>query len=454
MLPHQLLLDGWLTLVSGREVVTNGLPAADTLTVWTSGAPWVEPAVARARRSSTCSRRPAACRLVMLGHAALVAATIAIALVAARRLGASPRNVAARRNRRAARRAVGDPDANAEPRRCRSSRSCSGLLAADSRAPSRRVFLVFPLLVLWANLHGTVVLAALFVALRGVDVRVRAAPGAGSAVLSGSLPSPASFASPLRASTSSATTESLFLEPVDPLDRSRVGARARCPAGRSASTSWPARRSGCSRGGARRLTASSRSRCSRRSLLGATAIRSLIWFAIAAVDPRAAAARREAVHAPDGRGYGLGSRLLLHCLVVSARHGRGAAGLAGTRARGRNRRPSAVASSCRSGRPTCRSSADGRYREAGSCGRAPSSRAASRTTFAGSFTPTRSSSTLLAFDRQDGRLAARATRATTCSFSTARRTRAHIAALQRDRYHRRTGWSSTSSSPRPVPGRR
>jgi hypothetical protein len=45
------------------------------------------------------------------------------------------------------------------------------LLAADSRAPSRRVFLVLPLLVLWANLHGTVVLAALLVGLRGLTRR-------------------------------------------------------------------------------------------------------------------------------------------------------------------------------------------------------------------------------------------------------------------------------------------
>ena len=46
------------------------------------------------------------------------------------------------------------------------------LLAADSRSPSRRVFLVFPLLVLWANLHGTVVLAAALVALRGLTFTV------------------------------------------------------------------------------------------------------------------------------------------------------------------------------------------------------------------------------------------------------------------------------------------
>jgi hypothetical protein len=41
-------------------------------------------------------------------------------------------------------------------------------LIADARAPSRRVFLVFPLLVLWANLHGSVLLACALVSLRGV----------------------------------------------------------------------------------------------------------------------------------------------------------------------------------------------------------------------------------------------------------------------------------------------
>ena len=42
------------------------------------------------------------------------------------------------------------------------------LLAADARRPSRRVFLGLPLVALWANLHGSAVLAAGLVALRGV----------------------------------------------------------------------------------------------------------------------------------------------------------------------------------------------------------------------------------------------------------------------------------------------
>jgi hypothetical protein len=39
------------------------------------------------------------------------------------------------------------------------------LLISDARRASRRVFLVVPLLVLWANLHGTVVLGSLLVAI-------------------------------------------------------------------------------------------------------------------------------------------------------------------------------------------------------------------------------------------------------------------------------------------------
>jgi hypothetical protein len=44
------------------------------------------------------------------------------------------------------------------------------LLAADSRRPSSRVYWCFPILIIWANLHGTVVFGACLVALRGVTL--------------------------------------------------------------------------------------------------------------------------------------------------------------------------------------------------------------------------------------------------------------------------------------------
>src|SRR5206468_1239639 len=59
------------------------------------------------------------------------------------------------------------------------------LLAWDSRAASRRVFLVLPLLVLWANVHGSAVLGAGLVVLAALASVVRAVrrPGVGKIVL-------------------------------------------------------------------------------------------------------------------------------------------------------------------------------------------------------------------------------------------------------------------------------
>jgi hypothetical protein len=46
------------------------------------------------------------------------------------------------------------------------------LVLADARQPSRRVFLTLPLLVLWTNLHGSVLLGAMLVSLAGVVAMV------------------------------------------------------------------------------------------------------------------------------------------------------------------------------------------------------------------------------------------------------------------------------------------
>ena len=46
------------------------------------------------------------------------------------------------------------------------------LLSAESRAPSKRVWLFVPILILWANLHGSVVLAAGLVVLAGLSYAV------------------------------------------------------------------------------------------------------------------------------------------------------------------------------------------------------------------------------------------------------------------------------------------
>ena len=47
------------------------------------------------------------------------------------------------------------------------------LLATEARSPTRRVWLAFPLLVIWANVHGSVVLGALLVMLLGAYELIR-----------------------------------------------------------------------------------------------------------------------------------------------------------------------------------------------------------------------------------------------------------------------------------------
>src|ERR1700759_289767 len=41
-LRKELVVDGWMALVSGRWIAQHGLPSHDTLTVWTYGHRWID----------------------------------------------------------------------------------------------------------------------------------------------------------------------------------------------------------------------------------------------------------------------------------------------------------------------------------------------------------------------------------------------------------------------------
>ncbi len=169
-MPVELLQDSWLTLVSGREVVEHGLPATDTLNAWTFGVEWVDQQWL-AQVTFYALWAAGGIKLAMLAHVALIATGFASALAAARSLGASARSVwpvAAVAMFLAPWALQMRAESFAVPLFV----WVLWLLAADSRRPSYHVYLVFPLLALWANVHGTVVLAALFVALRGVTFTV------------------------------------------------------------------------------------------------------------------------------------------------------------------------------------------------------------------------------------------------------------------------------------------
>jgi hypothetical protein len=174
-LPQELVQDSWLTLVSGREVFENGLPRDDRLTVWTLGTSWVDQQWG-AQLVFYGLHLVGGIKLVMLAHAAVLAASFAVALAAARHRGASAKAVTL----------VGAVTMFMAPwalqMRAQTLSSLLfvlvlWLLVADARSPSRRVYLVLPLLAVWANVHGTVVLAVVLVMLRGLTAALEGALG-------------------------------------------------------------------------------------------------------------------------------------------------------------------------------------------------------------------------------------------------------------------------------------
>jgi hypothetical protein len=170
-LPDQLRQDGWLALVSGRVVADSGLPTTDTLTAWTAHVQWVDQQwlgqLFLYRLASVGNLR-----LVMLVHVVLLAGAMAAALIAARWRGGSARSVGL----------VAAPALvvilMSAQMRVQSVAyplfvAVTWLLIADARASSRRVLLVLPVLVLWANIHGSVVLGAALTTVAGVLLVVR-----------------------------------------------------------------------------------------------------------------------------------------------------------------------------------------------------------------------------------------------------------------------------------------
>jgi hypothetical protein len=168
-MPGQIASDTWMTLVYGREVAHHGLPSHDTLTIWAHGRTWID--------------QQWLGQLIYYGlfaaggiHAVLglnalgLAAGTGVAVLAARRLGGSARSVTWLALLSFVVIAWSSWTVRVQSLVFALFAGLLWLLAADSRRPSRRVFLALPLLVLWANVHGTAFLGAALVALRGATM--------------------------------------------------------------------------------------------------------------------------------------------------------------------------------------------------------------------------------------------------------------------------------------------
>ena len=158
LLPQMIVQDSWLTLVMGREIFQHGLPHTETITVWAHGDHWTDQQWF-AQYVFYALERLGGLKLVMLAHGLLLSAAFACTLAAARARGASHRSSLLV----ASLGCVLAPWALQMRAQSFAPLLFVGLLwllVSDSQAPSRRVLLVLPLLVLWANIHGTVLLGA------------------------------------------------------------------------------------------------------------------------------------------------------------------------------------------------------------------------------------------------------------------------------------------------------
>ena len=169
--PALLVNDSWLSLMAGREVIENGLPKLDELTVYGLGSTWTDQQwLAQVVMYGIYSMGGFA--LLSIATCASVVGAFSIAAAAARSLGAGARAfwvmflpvlVAA----------PWGWSIRAQMLALPLYTGLLWLLASEARAPTRRVWLALPLLVVWANIHGSVLLGALLVVLLGAYELVR-----------------------------------------------------------------------------------------------------------------------------------------------------------------------------------------------------------------------------------------------------------------------------------------
>ena len=161
--PWKLLgSDAYMALVGGRLVARHGLPHVDTLAVVTSGTPWVDQ-----QWLGQLAIYGAWCLGGLFGailfHTLLVGGTAAVGAAFAEKRGASMNAMALA--------AIAMVLVDSEYVIVRAQSISMVLFAATlvlMRNETRRAHFVWPLLALWANVHGGVLVGCAIVALRGV----------------------------------------------------------------------------------------------------------------------------------------------------------------------------------------------------------------------------------------------------------------------------------------------
>jgi hypothetical protein len=160
-IPRHLSQDGWLALVSGRLIAAHGIPHHDYFSYLTHGVRWVDQqwlAQLVMYELERIGGLPLLCVLYVL----VTVAAFAGAVAAARKLGGEDLHVLEATLPGAFFYLVTALSIRTQGLAYPLFVATVWLLASELRSPvrRRRVYWVFPMLVLWGNLHGSVTLGA------------------------------------------------------------------------------------------------------------------------------------------------------------------------------------------------------------------------------------------------------------------------------------------------------
>jgi hypothetical protein len=161
--PAILVNDSWMTLMAGREVWENGLPSVDELTVYGLGSTWTDQQWL-AQLVIFGAHSLGGHAVVSILTAAAVVLAFSIAAAASRSLGAGPRAIWVMFLPVL----IAAPWAWSVRAQMLALALFTGLLwllASQARRPTNHVWIALALLVVWANVHGSAALGALLVVL-------------------------------------------------------------------------------------------------------------------------------------------------------------------------------------------------------------------------------------------------------------------------------------------------
>jgi hypothetical protein len=166
LLPQLLSTDGWLALVGGRLIAQHGLPHHDTLTVLGQGRSWVDQQWL-GQIAFYGLDALGGVRAVLAANLMLVIGAFMAAVVYARKRGGRATTVALVALAALLPFLVTGIFARMQSFAYLPFVALVALLSTRERISIQRVLLVVTILVVWSNVHGSVLLAALLVALRG-----------------------------------------------------------------------------------------------------------------------------------------------------------------------------------------------------------------------------------------------------------------------------------------------